>query len=104
MHKHVPAILAVFILATSAQAQTGASMPSAAEVEAGATIPCPAGVAQYCERRAYENKRAAIQVETARKQLALAQEFYENHPDAEHAARLEEAKARLGVAVQQQGS
>lgn len=67
-----------------------------------ARVACPPGMGQYCANVDTRNKLAAARVDYARKMLEIEQASYAKTPDAEHAARLEEAKARLNAAVQQQ--
>lgn len=99
MYKSLLACAFVAGLSSCAQPQPVARMPTAAEVAAGATIPCPPGYAEHCARTEYRNQSASLRVESAKKNLALANEFYAKHPDAQHAADVAEAQARLNTAV-----
>lgn len=79
------------------QAQTPQSNTSIAS-----HAPCPPGLEEYCLNQQYQEKVADLRVRAARQSLATAEKYYALHPDAQHAADLEEAKARLHAAVQRQ--
>jgi hypothetical protein len=62
----------------------------------------PPGLEGYAERRAYQSNTAQAKVAYARKMLTIDQQSYNEHPDAEHATRLEESRERLRAAVREQ--
>lgn len=99
MFKRVLSLATAVIATACAQPQPIAPMPSAQDVQNGATVPCPAGMAQYCAEREYRGRLAASRVETARKELVLARDFYTKHPDNEHAVEVTAAEQKYKDAL-----
>lgn len=89
-------------LAACAQPQPVARMPTAAEVEAGAAVPCPPGLEGYCIRRQGKLAQASLKVDYARKMLAIDKDAYAKHPDTAHSINVQESEERLRLAIAQQ--
>ena len=102
MYKALIVAVALCALTACAQPQPVARMPTAAEVDAGATIQCPPGMTQYCAQRRYQMQQAALKVDYARRMLAIDKDAYIKHPDTAHSVSVQEAEERLKLAIAQQ--
>lgn len=103
MYKSLLACALVAGLSSCAQ-QTPRAQAPAVTIDANgyAHVACPPGMQAHCLQSEYQAKSSAARISYLRQSLAIDQESYNKHPDAQHAATLEASKARLAAAVQQQ--
>lgn len=102
MYKSLLVCTLVAGLASCAQPQRAQAPAVTIDADGYAHVACPPGMKEYCLQREYQSQSSAARVTYLRQILSIDQESYNKHPDEQHAAALEESKARLAAAVQQQ--